>query len=205
MTNMSAPKLQKSRIRHSRYFIFLLLPLIIFDLGYTSAEGFIHETAEWLGYFLIILCVFGRSYCSLFIGGRKNDLIIQDGPYSVVRNPLYVFSFFGLLGIGLQSGIYSLLLILVISFCLYYRSVVAKEEAFLEHKFGDAFRAYKAEVPRWIPRMSLWKEAEFVEAKPSFIRKTALDASFFFLAYPVFELLEELHRDGIIPTFFHIY
>jgi len=200
----SAPKLQKSRIRHSRYFLFLLVPLIVFDLGYVSDRGFIHETAEWLGYVLVIACVLGRSYCSLFIGGRKNDSIIQDGPYSVVRNPLYVFSFFGLVGIGLQSGMYSLLLVLVIVFCLYYGRVVAKEEAFLEHKFGDAFKAYKAVVPRWIPRMSIWKEAEFVEVKPSFIRKTALDASFFFLAYPVFELLEELHHDGIIPTFFYI-
>jgi protein-S-isoprenylcysteine O-methyltransferase Ste14 len=30
------------------------------------------------------------------------------------------------------------------------RGAVEKEEAYLERKFGDAYRAYKARVPRWL-------------------------------------------------------
>lgn len=202
---ITAPKLQKSRIRHSRYFLLLLLPVIIFGLGYVGDDGFIHESFEWLGYVAVIFAVLGRSYCSLFIGGRKNDVIVAAGPYSVVRNPLYVFSFFGVLGIGLQTGMVLICLILVGAFMLYYRSVIAKEEAFLQHKFGDAYVQYTQRVPRWIPKMSLWVEPEFVEAKPSFIRKTMMDASLFFMAFPLLELLEELHEDGLIPTLFHIF
>src|SRR6185503_11217281 len=54
--------------------------------------GFTHEIIEWIGMVFIGLCVVGRIWCSLYIGGRKNFELIQDGPYSLVRNPLYLFS-----------------------------------------------------------------------------------------------------------------
>jgi protein-S-isoprenylcysteine O-methyltransferase Ste14 len=40
------------------------------------------------------------------------------------------------------------LLLLVPVLVIWQRGVVEKEEAYLERKFGDAYRAYKARVPR---------------------------------------------------------
>ena len=192
----ATPRLLKSRMRHTRLFALLLIPILVFSLGMIDDESPIHELMEWTGYFLIILCVFGRAYCSAFIGGIKNETVMRDGPFSIVRNPLYVFSFLGVVGIGLQSGMISVLVLMIVIFMLYYPVVVAKEEAFLLHRFGDQYRGYMTEVPRWWPKWSLWREPEEMTTRPFFIRHTMMDAIPFFLALPIFELLEALHAQG---------
>jgi protein-S-isoprenylcysteine O-methyltransferase Ste14 len=154
----------------------------------------------WGGYALVAIGVLGRIYCSAFIGGRKNETIVRHGPFSVVRNPLYVFSFLATLGIGLQSDMISIAALLVVTYIAYYRQVVKKEEAFLLHKFGEPYQAYMNEVPRWIPNMKLWSEPEYVEVMPKFLRKTALDASIFFLPMPMFAFLQILHRRDVLPV-----
>ncbi len=40
----------------------------------------------------------------LRIGGRKILELVTDGPYSIMRNPLYVFSVIRVAGIGAQAG-----------------------------------------------------------------------------------------------------
>jgi hypothetical protein len=139
-------------------------------------------------------------YCSLFIGGRKNDLVVRDGPFSVVRNPLYVFSFLAVVGIGLQSGMVTMLVLLVGGFLLYYPFVVRKEEAFLSHKFGEPYAEYMREVPRWLPNFELWREPDTMEVKLKFVLKTALDAAVFFLPLPLFQVLHLLQVTHTIPV-----
>ncbi len=196
------PKLLKSRMRHTRFFIFALIPIIIFSIGVMSADSFSEELMDWTGYVLVIICVLGRAYCSAFIGGRKNDTVVDIGPFSVVRNPLYVFSFIGITGIALQSTMLTLLGFVLVTFFVYYPRVVAREEAFLLHKFGKPYSDYVARVPRWIPNFSLWKEPEEITLHPRFLRETMMDAALFFVAFPIFELIEELREVGMIPHYF---
>ncbi|NBO18999.1 MAG: isoprenylcysteine carboxylmethyltransferase family protein [Proteobacteria bacterium] len=200
MSTATAPKLLKARQRHTRWFAALLVLAILFSRGMMPPDGFWVELLQWVGYALVIACVLGRSYCSAFIGGIKNEGVMRMGPYGVVRNPLYVFSFLGVVGIGLQSGSILVAALLVATFMAYYTAVVAKEEAFLENKFGDEYRQYKAEVPRWLPALSKWREPEEMLTRPRFIRQTMMDAAVFFVALPAFETLEVLHAHGIIPT-----
>lgn len=199
MTQSSAPatpRLMKERQRHTYYFLLFLIPLVIFQIGMFSDEGFLHETMDWLGYFLIPFAVLGRAYCTCFIGGKKNEEVMDLGPYSVVRNPLYVFSFIGVVGIGLESASPLFFAVLVGAFLFYYPKVVRHEEQFLAHKFGEPYRDYMSRVPRWIPDFSKWHEPEFVRSQPKLIRKTMLDACIFFLPMPIFELLELAHAKG---------
>src|ERR1041384_3442899 len=63
-----------------------------------------HEMIEWVGIVLIVVCILGRTWCTLYIGGRKIDQFVTEGPYSVSRNPLYFFSILGAAGAGAQLG-----------------------------------------------------------------------------------------------------
>jgi protein-S-isoprenylcysteine O-methyltransferase Ste14 len=81
---------------------------------------------------------------------QPSTRIVATGPYRYTRNPIYIGMFLGL-G-GLAVGFNSLwLLILLVPFYLVIRyGVVAREEGYLELKFGDVYRAYKARVRRWM-------------------------------------------------------
>jgi len=194
------PSLQKKRRMHSWWFVLVLVPLVLFSMSFMKEGAWEEELLEALGFCFIIVCVLGRSYCSLFIGGIKNKMVVRQGPFSVVRNPLYVFSFLGIIGIGIMSMRLSILAVLVLAFVLYYRLTVKKEEAFLTHKFGEDYMRYLKEVPRWIPRFTLWQEPEEVVARPHFVRQTMLDALIFFLPALVFEFIGMAHESGLIPA-----
>jgi protein-S-isoprenylcysteine O-methyltransferase Ste14 len=194
------PKLLKARQRHSRIFAVLMVALLLVSAPDMAAGEFPRECMLWLGYFLVIIGALGRGYCSAYIGGRKNDVVVREGPFAVVRNPLYVFSFLAMVGIGLQSGMLTILILLVGAFMLYYPAVVAKEENFLRHKFGEAYLKYTQEVPRWIPNLKLWNEPALVESQPKFLRKTLMDAAIFFIPMPAFAILESLHSHAILPV-----
>ncbi len=190
------PKLLKARMRHTKMYVFCIVLLIIFSGSTIASESPLHEFLEFTGYFLVALCALGRLYCSGFIGGLKNERVIRSGPFSVVRNPLYVFSFLGVVGIGLQSGLLTAFVLLVGGFLFYYPSVVKREEEFLSHKFGEDYAHYCREVPRWIPNFKLWNEPEEISLRPKFLRRTFFDSMVFFLPLPAFEALERLHEAG---------
>jgi protein-S-isoprenylcysteine O-methyltransferase Ste14 len=200
MTATNQPKLLKQRQTHTRWFALLLIPLIIFSIGMLKEDDWQEEVMDWVGFFLTVICVLGRSYCTLFIGGIKNKTVVRQGPFSIVRNPLYVFSFIGLVGIGLQTTRFTLFLLFIIAFIAYYYHVVRKEEAFLLDRFGEDFQRYMQEVPRWFPKWSLWNEPEETVTRPGFVRQTMLDAMAFFIPWPCFELLSHAHEHGWLPT-----
>jgi protein-S-isoprenylcysteine O-methyltransferase Ste14 len=81
---------------------------------------------------------------------RPTTTIVDAGPYGFTRNPIYVGMMVGL--IGLAIGFDSLwVLMMLVPFGLVIRyGVVAREEAYLERKFGDTYRGYRARVRRWL-------------------------------------------------------
>jgi len=194
------PKLLKARRKHSLLFAVAIIILLLVSEPWMTAGAFPRDCMLWLGYALVAIGAMGRIYCSAFIGGKKNEMVMREGPFAVVRNPLYVFSFIALVGIGMQSGMLVILALLVGAFALYYPLVVEKEEAFLRSKFGESYEAYMREVPRWIPNLKLWNEPEHVDAMPKFIRRTMMDALVFFLPMPCFALLHALHASQTLPV-----
>ncbi len=205
MSNMkSAPKLLKKRQKHSRWVIGIIVCALLFVESAQHSNEYVDASMESLGAFFIAVCVMGRSYCSAFIGGIKNDMVMRDGPFSVVRNPLYVFSFIGLMGIGMLSNMLTVALGMMVMFIVYYKFVVAREEAFLLDKFGDEYLRYTQEVPRWFPKWSLWREPEQITVRPKFLRRTMMDGLIFFIALPSFEALDLLHAHHILPVLVYL-
>jgi protein-S-isoprenylcysteine O-methyltransferase Ste14 len=76
--------------------------------------------------------------------------LIAGGPFRISRNPIYLGLAMMEGGIGLASGNLWILLLLVPTLWILQREVIEKEEAYLERKFGDAFRSYKSSVRRWL-------------------------------------------------------
>lgn len=92
---------------------------------------------------------FGRHGTNV-LPTRPTTAIIRDGPYARTRNPIYLgmVAFQLGLGLGLASP-WTLLLVPVVAVTLHV-GVVRREEAYLEGKFGEVYRAYKARVRRWV-------------------------------------------------------
>jgi protein-S-isoprenylcysteine O-methyltransferase Ste14 len=81
---------------------------------------------------------------------RPTTAIVDAGPYGFTRNPIYVAMCLGLVGVAMAAD--SLWpLITPVPFAAVVRyGVIAREEAYLERKFGEAYRAYRSRVRRWI-------------------------------------------------------
>ena len=77
-------------------------------------------------------------------------VLVTTGIYRWTRNPIYLafFLVYGGIGVATQSP-WVLILTLPLAITIRY-GVVAREELYLEQRFGDAYRNYKAVVRRWI-------------------------------------------------------
>lgn len=163
--------------------------------------GFTHEAIEYVGVGLLLVCVLGRAWCTLYIGGRKKAELVQVGPYSVSRNPLYVFSIIGAAGVGAAAGSVVTTILLAVACYAVFAVVVAREERFLSERFGRAYEDYCARVPRFWPRLSQWRDVPTVEASPRLVLASVRDGALFFLAIPFVEAIEHIHMAGILPVY----
>jgi protein-S-isoprenylcysteine O-methyltransferase Ste14 len=77
-------------------------------------------------------------------------VLVTTGIYRWTRNPIYLgfLLVYGGIGVATQSP-WVLILTLPLAITVRY-GVVAREEAYLERRFGDAYRHYKARVRRWL-------------------------------------------------------
>ena len=85
--------------------------------------------------------------------------LITNGPFAYVRNPLYVGNILLYLGVGIMSRALFpwLFLIAGLWFCVQYYLIVTGEEEYLAERFGDAYREYTMNVPRFIPRFTPYR------------------------------------------------
>jgi protein-S-isoprenylcysteine O-methyltransferase Ste14 len=79
--------------------------------------------------------------------------LVTTGPYAYVRNPIYLGNFLVGFGVVFVAGTWVALVVLLIVFTVEYGAIVSFEEKFLAETFGNAYREYAREVPRWLPRL----------------------------------------------------
>jgi protein-S-isoprenylcysteine O-methyltransferase Ste14 len=185
-----AKKLNLSRMRDS-WMIALISLFFIYEFRFFFPDHtFSHSLFDFFALILIILCAFGRIYATAFLGGHKNKKIIDIGPYSVVRNPLYVFSWLGVLGLSLASMNILVIIFAPFSFFILYLSLIKREEAHLLESFGTDFQAYMNRVPRWIPNFKIFQCPETIEMNPKLLKNAVFDAIWWFVPFLVLELFE---------------
>jgi protein-S-isoprenylcysteine O-methyltransferase Ste14 len=81
---------------------------------------------------------------------KPTTAIVENGPYRFTRNPIYLGMFLGQTGIAIGFDDLWVLAMLVPFYFLIRHGVVAREEAYLEHKFGAVYLGYKSRVRRWL-------------------------------------------------------
>jgi protein-S-isoprenylcysteine O-methyltransferase Ste14 len=114
--------------------------------------------AGWLGaaVFVAALALFAWAIATITGAGSNvptslpTTTIVDTGPYRFTRNPIYLGMFLGLIGLAIAFDNPWLLLMLA-PFALVIRyGAVAREEAYLERKFGEVYRRYRSRVRRWL-------------------------------------------------------
>ena len=201
--------LSLQRVQVIRKAVLLVLILALTGLAILSRPASVSLVWEAAlktgGLALIALAIAGRAWCSLYIGGRKKAEVVDLGPYSITRNPLYIFNVIGAVGIGSQSG--SLLIAgLFGSFALaVFHFTMRREEAWLSAAFGVHYDAYRARTPRFWPDFARWRDAERLEVRPRYFLLTVRDGLAFLLAVPVFAGVEHARHEGWTTPFLTLF
>lgn len=98
-------------------------------------------------------------------GNSKQGAVAAElnttGPYSLVRNPLYLGRILNFTGIAMLSGswVYGALVFLVS--VLVYERIGVYEEEFLRQEFGEAHTRWAQEVPFLMPRFHGWVKPKY--------------------------------------------
>ncbi|MCE8508751.1 isoprenylcysteine carboxylmethyltransferase family protein [Ruegeria pomeroyi] len=195
------PANQRLRINLLRLAFFAMLPLLVFSKSAWLHPEWLFDLFEVTGVFLVIAAVLGRFWSILYIGGRKNSEVMQDGPYSMCRHPLYFFSCMGAVGFGLMLGSVVLTAVLGAATFSILSATAAREEAFLRTEFGKRYDDYAARTPRILPRPSLFHTRSEITFNVETLRRNFFDALVFLSFIPLAELLEGLKEGALVPTF----
>jgi protein-S-isoprenylcysteine O-methyltransferase Ste14 len=77
--------------------------------------------------------------------------LIDHGPFSMVRNPLYIGNILLWVGFAMSAQLAWLVPFVFALLALEYHAIVRWEERLLEARMGESYRQYLQRVPRWIP------------------------------------------------------
>ncbi len=152
----------KTRIKIDGLFlssVIILLGVIYqFPQLYPKSRG-LDDTMDFLAVLLILQGIFLRMTAR----GHKKEFsqqgkgLVSTGPYSIVRNPMYLGTY--LIGCGFVLLLWPWWAVFVFSLAFYgrFRKQIMLEEDFLGKTFGENYRDYCRRVPRLFPTWeSLW-------------------------------------------------
>lgn len=185
MTTASTQRLQRT----SRAYLLIICLTLLSQPSQSAESASLGLTLA--GLFCVAIACLGRIWCSVFIAGRKDQQLVTQGPYALVRHPLYSLSMVAALGIGLAtlSGLLTIGLLAGLAWLL--RDAALSEERRLSAVFEEAYQGYRAVTPRFWPRLGAWLGSTrsvkhlptSLTVHPPILWKAFVDASAFFLLF----------------------
>jgi protein-S-isoprenylcysteine O-methyltransferase Ste14 len=133
---------------------------------------------------------------------RRATRLNTTGMYSVCRHPLYLGNYLISFGVLLFFRSPYLLAVFTLLFWLYYERIILVEEAFLAERFGDAYRAWVAATPVFLPRLSGWRQPGVPFRLSTVLRREYTTVLLIVVAMTSFEVLGDFalhHRFEIGP------
>jgi protein-S-isoprenylcysteine O-methyltransferase Ste14 len=155
-----------------------------------------------LAWLVVGAATLGRIWCSVFVAGRKDAVLVTAGPYALCRHPLYTLSIVAAAGLGIGSGSIALTLLAVVVVASLVGRAARAEERFLLSLHGTRYADYMATTPRFRPRLAAIEAAqppEKLEIQPRVLWKSFLDAGSILLLLALIVLSRTLRDAGITP------
>ena len=204
---MSGIKETVFRYRDKIAVAFLLIVFICMasGIGTLGIGDLAEDRLDLLGYLVIAAGHTLRFLALRHIGpkSRTHTLgapqLVTDGPYAVVRNPLYLANWIIAIGLCLVAQLGWVLVAGPLLALLLYYVVALAEEPRLLAQFGEAYQRYCATTPRFFPRLLLrkrgWRALWGSGATHSILRSKEYQAVLGSVCCVLlFELVEHLRR-----------
>jgi protein-S-isoprenylcysteine O-methyltransferase Ste14 len=178
--------------------IFILVSLLTLPQAFGTVFG---EVLVLCGYSLLIAAALGRVWCAIYISGRKDRELCQEGPYSLSRNPLYFFSLLGAVGFFAALANLAFAVAAAVVYLGYYRYVIRSEEQRLAQLFGTAYETYSQRTPRFFPALRAPQGIDSYTIRPKIIERALKEVVWFLLVIVFAEALESIHEAGHLVIF----
>ncbi len=168
-------------------------------------RGAVDTSLAAVGDVLLIAGCVGRIWCAVHIAGRKNADLVMEGPYSLTRNPLYLFTLIALVGAGLVFESLVVTALFVAVFFATHWPTILKEERFLAGHFGETYAAYMARVPRFLPSGRAFARAGDVTISAPVFTRAMMEAALIPLVYLGAQAIEAAHEAHLLPSLARLY
>lgn len=149
-----------------KYRSFFPVPYFLFLLIFMNFNWFSFLTGIAIVITGLIIRYFSQGFAGDWMRGNEvsADYVLDEGPYSIMRHPLYLGNFFVGFGFTFAANFHKAILLPVYSlvFFLYYYLIVREEESYLENKFGKRFIRYKEKTGAFLPKFWRWKGGQFL-------------------------------------------
>lgn len=185
-----------------------VIVLVIFASGtpiWSLRHPILEESLFFVGIALAGFGAAGRAWATSFISGNKSAHLVTTGPYSLCRNPLYLFSWMIGVGVGFCTETFTAPVVVGAVLLLLYHLQIKREETHLLRTFGLAYESYVTTIPRFFPSFRSYSEPEVIRVSPKVMKKGFFGIAFLLLLIGVVELLEVSHQSGLLPALFKVY
>lgn len=139
--------------------------LMLVCVGETEHESVIWPIGLVVFFAGVLLRVWAQMHLHYRLRVRK--VLTTTGPYSLVRNPIYIANTAILLGLAVVSELLWFVPVMLAWCAVVYALVVCREERHLLSKYGQPYADYLEAVPRWKPSLQGPHSARFA-ARPFF-------------------------------------
>lgn len=182
---------------------YLGLWLVTAVAGPPPAASLAERHMDLIAWLIVVAGSLGRIWCSVFVAGRKDAVLVTEGPYALCRHPLYMLSICVAAGLGLATHSLVLAALAVIVVWALVAQAARSEERLLLSLHGSAYADYMVRARRFLPRLSALPAArppERLEIQPRVLWKSFLDAGSIVLLLALIIATRLLREAGITPT-----
>ena len=103
----------------------------------------------YVGLLIFVLGLAIQVVTTISVANTPLDKPVTQGTYRISRHPIYFGSFLILVGMGIASASWVIMLCALLWIAFFY-IVVPAEEHFLVKEYGEVYREYMNRTPRWI-------------------------------------------------------